>query len=64
VAAGLGGGVVATITWNGRHHLLEKSSRFGRVEINGQTTTSQVLKHGDRLRIGDDLFRYEQPEDE
>ncbi len=64
VSAGLGSGVVATISWTGGHHQLDKNARFGRVEVNGQTITSQVLKHGDRIRIGDDLFRYEQPEDD
>ncbi len=53
------GGVVADVSWDGKNHVLNKQGRMIKVTVNEQAVTSQPLRSGDRVRIGNSSFRYE-----
>jgi len=57
-------GVVAELSWNGRAHQLTKHGRMVKVTVNDQSITEQVLRPGDRVRVGSTRFRYEAPPEE
>ena len=52
-------GVVADVTWDGKHHVLNKLGRMIKVSVNDESVTSRPLRSGDRVRIGSTKFRYE-----
>ncbi len=54
-------GVVAEILWDGQAHKLVKHGRMAKVCINDQGISEQVLRPGDRVRVGNTRFRYEVP---
>jgi len=51
-------GVVAEIYWDESHHLLRRRSRLVKVEVNGEGVSERPLRVGDKLRIGNSIFRY------
>ncbi len=53
------GGVVADVTWDGKHHVLNKLGRMIKVSVNDEGVTHRPLRTGDRVRIGNTKFRYE-----
>lgn len=53
------GGVVADVTWNGKHHVIQKHARMTKVVVNEESVTTRPLRNGDRVRIGNTGFRYE-----
>ncbi len=54
-------GVVATVKWDGKRHLLEKQGFFGHVSVNDDSVSKRPLRNGDRVRIGKTRFHYECP---
>lgn len=48
----------ATLTWNGRNHVLTRTDRRA-VIVNGQPIQSCTLEDGDRIAIGRSRFTYE-----
>jgi hypothetical protein len=56
-------GVIAELKWDGKAHRLIKIGRMVAVSINEQSITDQILRRGDRIKIGNTRFRYEMPED-
>ncbi len=48
----------ATVTWNGRNHVLTRLGRRG-VSVNGQSVQACTLEDGDRITIGRSRFKYE-----
>lgn len=52
-------GVVADVTWDGKHHVLNKLGRMIKVSVNDEGVTHRPLRNGDRVRIGNTKFRYE-----
>lgn len=52
-------GVVADVTWDGKHHVLNKLGRMIKVSVNDEGVTHRPLRAGDRVRIGNTKFRYE-----
>ena len=57
-------GVVATIRWDQKRHVLEKDGGFFvSVRVNGNGISRQVLNEGDQIQIGSSLFTYQMVED-
>lgn len=55
-------GVVAEVAWKGGKHVLTGSSLFVSCAVNGERVLDpRVLRHGDRLRIGQSHFVYDAP---
>ena len=54
-------GEVATITWIGGYHVLEKRGRFAKVEVNGNAITQHRLRAGETIQVGATRFRYVVP---
>jgi len=52
-------GVIADVTWDGKHHVVNKLGRMIKVSVNDEGVTNRPLRHGDRVRIGSTKFRYE-----
>lgn len=52
-------GTVAKVTWDGTRHWLQKESWWVGVKVNDVAVQRAMLKHNDRLTIGDERFRYE-----
>lgn len=55
-------GKVARVFWDGAKHVLESNSLFTSASVNGAQVNRRPLRHGDRVRIGKTLFRYDAPE--
>lgn len=54
------GGQVATISWDGAVHQLEKKSAMVKITVNGQKLSGAIgLNHGDRIQIGKSVFLYQ-----
>ncbi len=53
------GGVVADVSWDGKHHVLNKQGRMIKMLVNDEGVSSRPLRSGDRIRIGNTSFRYE-----
>jgi hypothetical protein len=58
VDAGMDAGLLAEITWDGEHHLLQRLSLLGKVDVNGARAKTVILVPGDRLDIGEATFRF------
>ena len=57
-------GVVATIRWDKKRHVLEKNGGIlVSVQVNGNGISRQVLNEGDRIQIGSSVFTYQMVED-
>jgi hypothetical protein len=54
-------GVVAEVVWDGKVHKLVKHGRIVTVSVNDKGISEQVLRAGDRIRVGNTRFRYEAP---
>lgn len=54
-------GVVAELIWDGNNHKLVKLGRMVKVAVNESGVSEQVLRPGDRIRVGNTRFRYEAP---
>lgn len=54
-------GVVAEVVWDGKAHKLIKHARMVKVSVNDKGISEQVLRAGDRIRVGNSRFRYEAP---
>jgi len=57
------GGVVAEVTWDGKHHVLRKQARLLKLQVNDEPVSERRLRHGDRIRIANSGFRYEVVDD-
>jgi len=53
------GGVVAEVSWDGKHHVLRKQARLLKLLVNDEPVAERRLRHGDRVRIANSSFRYE-----
>lgn len=51
-------GIAATITWDGKRHILEKNAFFTSVTINGEGVKKAPLRDKDKIQIGRSNFRY------
>ena len=51
-------GVVAEIVWADKAHILNKTSWFCPVRVNGTNIDRQMLKAGDKVQIGNNHFTY------
>ena len=57
-------GVVATIRWDQKRHVVEKNGGlFVSVRVNGNGISRQVLNEGDQIQIGSAVFTYQMVED-
>ena len=57
-------GVVATIHWDEKRHVLEKNGGFlVSVRVNGNGVSRQVMNEGDQIQIGSSVFTYQMVED-
>ena len=55
-------GVIAKVAWDGKRHVLERTSLWGHVSVNAMNVDRHPLRNGERVRIGASRFRYECPE--
>jgi predicted component of type VI protein secretion system len=53
------GGIVAEVKWDSKRHVLTKKARLLTVQVNETAVSNQPLRNGDRIRIGNSIFRYE-----
>ena len=50
--------IVAQITWQGKHHRIEKKSMRKSLIVNGDSTKEHALRPGDRIQIANSKFTY------
>ena len=51
-------GIAATITWDGKRHIIEKQGFFTNLKINDEKTKKSPLRDKDKIQIGNSNFRY------
>ena len=51
-------GIAATITWDGKRHVIEKQGFLTNLKINGEKTKKSPLRNKDKIQIGNSNFRY------
>jgi pSer/pThr/pTyr-binding forkhead associated (FHA) protein len=49
----------AVLRWAGHTHLVERHGWFGRLKVNGDAVQQRALRTGDRIVIGNAVFRYQ-----
>lgn len=52
-------GVIASVSWNGGGHIIERAGPFGRLHVNGAAPTTRPLKPGDTVTVGKTELRYD-----
>ena len=52
------GGIVSTITWDGKRHIIEKQGLFTKLLINGSAIKKAPLRDKDKIQINRSNFRY------
>ena len=57
-------GIVATIWWDNKRHILESESWWVPTRINGTRITKKILQPGDHFQIGKSSFQYKLREDD
>ena len=51
-------GVIAKITWQAKHHQIEKLSMMKSLLVNGKSVKKHALEHGDKIEIAGAKFFY------
>ena len=51
-------GIVATLLWNGKQHVIEKKGWFTTMKINGRAKSEVALQHRDHIQICRSSFTY------
>ena len=51
-------GVAATITWDGKRHIIEKQGFFSFLKVNGSSTKKSALRDKDKFQVGNSNFQY------
>ena len=51
-------GIAATITWDGKRHIIEKQGFLTNLKVNGEKTKKSPLRDKDKIQIGNSNFRY------
>ena len=51
-------GIAATITWDGKRHIIEKHGFLTNLKINGEKIKKSPLRNKDKIQIGSSNFRY------
>ena len=51
-------GIAATITWDGKRHIIEKQGFFSSLKINGASAKKSALRDKDKFQVGNSNFQY------